>query len=295
MIVASQNDALLAKLDPSGAVVWETTIGESSHDIVGGLALDAADDLYVVGWTDSANFPTTLPPIVGTSGTVRFRKAFVMKVSGADGSLLLSRAIDGDHADEGSAIAIDADGNLVIGGTTGSTDFPTTAGAYQDGPNSPLYIDTDGFVMKLTPDLETVLYCTYFGGYDDDVISFLKLDPGGDLVLGLRTSSDDLPLPGAVLTDPQDISIARRKADGSAVEVGTYLGGSEGASLQGMALDAAGFVYLVGTTQSLDFPTTPIPIETADAGGDGRRNGNGGTLPAFAVVLSVALRLRRRR
>ena len=146
-IANHQNDIVVAKLDPEGAILWEKPITGDDHDY--------AED--IVGWTDSENFPVT-PDAMNSVLVVR--DAFLMKMSPLDGTILYCTFLGGDYVDAGNGITLNSDGEIYIVGTTGSTDFPTV-NAYQSEPSAPLYIYTDAFVTKLNPAGTSILYSTY--------------------------------------------------------------------------------------------------------------------------------------
>ena len=134
----------MTKLNPAGSgLVYSTYLGGSGDDYGDGIAVDAAGDAYVTGLTASTNFPTTAGAFQTIFG--RFHDAFVTKLNPAGSGLLYSTYLGGSGYDEGYGIAVDAAGTAYVTGHTYSTNFPTTAGAFQTthaGGN-------DAFVTKL--------------------------------------------------------------------------------------------------------------------------------------------------
>ncbi|MCI0389221.1 MAG: SBBP repeat-containing protein [Acidobacteria bacterium] len=133
-------DVFVAKLDPaaSGAasLVYSTYIGGNDADEGHRIAVDALGAVYVVGRTASTDFPTSLGALQTVFGGVR--DVFVTKLDPAVSgmaSLVYSTYLGGSDNDEGEGIAVDASGNAFITGTTRSTDFPTTSGAFQTAHN----------------------------------------------------------------------------------------------------------------------------------------------------------------
>src|SRR3989454_9366094 len=108
-------------IDP--VLAYSTYLGGSGGDQGFGIAADAVGNAYVTGFTGSTNFPTTAGAFGG--GGV---DAFVTKLS-PTGALVYSTYLGGSGGDEGRGIAVDVAGNAYVTGSTGSTDFPTTAGA----------------------------------------------------------------------------------------------------------------------------------------------------------------------
>ncbi len=249
-------DILIAKLDADGTPLWSVPVGadNSVHDHAGGICLDAAGDLWVAGWTSSESFPTTPDALDDTPSFAG--DVFVMKLASADGSILYSTLIGGDYVDRGYDICIDDAGAIYVTGFTGSTDFPTTPDAYQPEPSAPLYIFQDAFVVKLSPDGRTLLYSTYFGGFEDDWGENIAVDADGNIVISGTTDAEDFPLANPIQSTPDRIFVSKLSADGSEVLFGTYFGGENIDYLRGMDLDPLGNVYLTGTTRSVSFPTT---------------------------------------
>lgn len=246
-------DILIAKLDPDGVVQWALPITGDRHDYATDILADGSGQVYVTGWTDSDDFPI----VNGLEGTLTgFRDAFVMKLSAASGAILYSTYLGGDYTDEGQGIALTDAGEIIIVGSTKSTDFPTL-NAYQAAPSAPLHVYKDAFITKISEAGDAILYSTYFGGYKNDTAEHVALDAGGDIVISGETDAVDFPLVDPVQSAPHDIFVARFSPDGSRLEFSTYFGGGDLDRLGGMAMDTDGNVILVGSTRSADFPTTP--------------------------------------
>ncbi len=249
-------DILVIKLDADGTPLWTLPIvGDPlEHDYPTDITLDNSNNVWVTGWTSSESFPI----VDGFDDTLTgFVEVFIMKLDPADGSILYSTFLGGDYADRGEGITIGESGEVYVVGTTGSTDFPTTPDAYQSEPSAPLYIYTDAFITKLSPDGRTILYSTYFGGFKDDWAQNVALDPDNNIVFSGKTNADDFPLENPLMSDPNSIFISKLSADGSTLMFSTYFGGEDLDGLGGMAIDSENYVYITGSTRSIDFPTTP--------------------------------------
>ena len=248
-----ENNFVVARLDASGEVVWTTEVEGHNHDVAGDLVLDGLGRLLITGWTDSDDFPTT--PDAMDATLTGFRDVFLMKLSPVDGSIVYSTLLGGDYTDEGHGLALNDEGEIYIVGTTGSTDFPTVD-AYQSEPSAPLYIYTDVFITRLSPDAKVIRYSTYFGGFEDDTGGKIGLDADGNIIIAGGTNSDDLPLVDAVSLTPNDMFVSKLSADGSALLFSTYFGGEDDDALAAMVVDAEGHAYLTGSTRSIGLPTT---------------------------------------
>jgi hypothetical protein len=171
----------------------------------------------------------------------------------------------------GDAIALDASNNAYVTGTTSSTDFPTTPGAFQTAYGGGDYFG-DAFVTKLSADGSALVYSTYLGGSSDDRGSGIAVDALGDAYVTGDTSCVPwltctfiTPTPGAFQTTYAgggDAFVAKLNTVGSALIYFTYLGGSgsdAGTYSEAdafVAVDASGNAYVTGRTGSSDFPTT---------------------------------------
>ena len=156
----SGGDAFVAKLNASGSgLVYSTYLGGSGRNLGYGIAVDAAGNAYVTGWTDCSDFPTTAGAFDTTYSGSRYN-AFVAKLNASGSGLVYSTYLGGSGRDQGLSIAVDAAGNAYVTGQTESSDFPTTAGAfdttYQGGD--------DAFVAKLNASGSGLVYSTYLGG-----------------------------------------------------------------------------------------------------------------------------------
>jgi sugar lactone lactonase YvrE len=248
-------DVFVTKLNPTGTgLVYSTYIGGTASDTGRGIALDNAGNAYVTGFTSSINFPVTVNTF--TSG----QHAFALKL-GSTGNIVYSTALAGNSNDAGLAIAADASGSAYIAGSTNSTTFPVTVGSYKTTFGG----GGDAFVAKLSSTGQ-ISYATYLGGSANDFATSIAVDASGDAFVGGTTSSANFPTTvGAYATTfagVQDAFVVKLNPAGSLLAYATLLGGSSAESLTGLAIDAAGNCYVTGSTQSVDFPTTPGAFST---------------------------------
>jgi hypothetical protein len=111
-------DAFIARLNTSGSLTYSTYFGGSGTDVATGLALDSSGNAYVAGYTSSVNFPTTAGAPQPTYGG-GFYDAFLMKIA-ASGSLTYATLSGGTGDDVVNAVAVDANGNAWVAGSTDS-------------------------------------------------------------------------------------------------------------------------------------------------------------------------------
>ena len=163
-----------------------------------------------------------------------------------------STYLGGSGIDDGNGIAVDATGAVYVSGSTSSLDFPTV-NAVQPTRNQ----GEDIFVAKLTPDGTALVYATYLGGSDHDVVADIAVDAAGAAYISASTYSSDFPTVQALQPANRggsDAVVAKLSADGSRLIYSTYLGGSSPEASAGIAVDLAGAAYIAGTTESPDFP-----------------------------------------
>lgn len=255
--IAGSSDTFVTKMNASGtALVYSTFLGGSGLDLGSGIAVDGAGNAYVIGQTLSTDFPVTAGAYQTSLGGNR--DAFVTKLS-ADGSrLIYSSYLGGSSVDSGIAIAVDASGNAYVTGSTSSSNFPVTAGAFQTAGGDTL---GDVFVTKLNASGSALIYSTYIAGNSIDEGFAIALDDSGSAYVAGRTFSADFPTtPGAFQTASNgsaEAFVLKLNADGASLVYSTYLGGSGSDTGKGIAVDDSGNAYVVGLTFSTDFPVTP--------------------------------------
>jgi hypothetical protein len=173
-----------------------------------------------------------------------------------DPVLQFSSYLGGSTGDAGNAIAVDLEGNVYIAGSTYSSNFPTTAGAFDTGFGGV----RDAFVSKFDPTGSDLIYSTFLGGSSDEGALAVTVDFGGNAcVCGFTDSSNFPTTVGAYDRTPagQDAWLTKLNASGSGLVYSTLLGGTAAESALDLAVDQAGNAYLTGFTASGDFPTTP--------------------------------------
>jgi hypothetical protein len=116
---------------------------------------------------------------------------------------------------------------------------------------------TDAFVTKVRADGSAIVYSTYLGGSGADAGSSITVDTSGNVYLTGSTASNNFPTVHPLqssLAGSQAAFVSKLKADGSALDYSTYLGGSGSDAGSSIAIDMAGNAYITGQTNSPDFP-----------------------------------------
>ncbi|NOZ29170.1 MAG: hypothetical protein GXP39_14130 [Chloroflexi bacterium] len=250
-------DVFVARLSTNGTVlIYATFLGGRSTDLGRGIAVDTARRIYVTGTSFSSDFPTT-PSAFDTTQNGDY-DVFVVRLNAAYGVLDYATFLGGSESDWGHAIAVDGTGSAYVTGETESTNFPTTQGAF-DATHSTTP-GPDAFVAKLNMDGNGLLYSTFLGGEGFERSCSIVVGENGEAYLVGQTHSPDFP----ITTDAFDTTynggldtfVAKLNAYGTALDYATFLGGSESDWGRSIAVDRAGSAYVIGETQSTNFPTT---------------------------------------
>ena len=187
-------------------------------------------------------------------------------------STFLSGSGDANEALLGTsanAIAVDGEGNAYVTGSTLSTNFPVTTGAFQatDPGASPTI-----FVSKLNAAGTALIYSTYLGGNADDNASAIAVDADGDAYIAGQTASQNFPVTAGALQTTNNATagakitaiVTELNPTGTDLIYSTYLGGSTWDGATAITVDAAGEAYVAGQTSSTDFPVTQGAIQTTN-------------------------------
>ncbi len=259
-------NAFVAKLSPAGnTLLFSTYLGGSGSDTAYGLAVDASGNAYVTGDTTSPNFPAANFQKINRGS----QNAFAVKIGSTGSALIYSTYLGGNSIDHGAAIAVDASGAAYLTGSTYSTTFPVSSGAYQ----SALAGGQDAFVAKLSADGNSLVYGTFLGGSggstgNPESGQGIAVDSQGNAYVAGETSSANFPVLGGVqtaLNGSLDAFAAKFGPTGTLV-YSTYLGGSSIDVANGIAVDSSGGIYLAGYTISNDLPVTSNALQPAYGG-----------------------------
>ncbi|HEX4007052.1 MAG TPA: choice-of-anchor D domain-containing protein [Acidobacteriaceae bacterium] len=232
--------------------------GDREGDAANAVATDAQGNAYVTGFTDSSDFPVS-SPYDGTYNS-EFEMAFVSKINADGSAFVYSTFLGGTWDDVGQSIAADTSGNAYIAGGTRSSDFPLV-NPIQNGSFINQFGQWHGFVTKIAPSGESLVYSTYLGGTGEDYAFAIAVDPSRNVYIAGYTSSQDFPTVNplqaknkATTTNPLTGFVSKINPGGTAFVYSTYLGGSYSDVVYGIAADKAGNAYATGQALSSNFP-----------------------------------------
>jgi hypothetical protein len=226
------------------------------------MAVDAAGNTYLTGaslWWDLEPVNAIREKITHGASALYGDEAFAIKLA-PNGSVVYATYLGGDGYDRGVKVAVDGSGNAYFTGQTGSSDFPTSATAFQRMPlTDASFFDQDVFLTKLSP-TGALVYSTYFGSTAD--VLDLAVDSSGKAYVSGITSSPGFP--GTIDERPQHRAwfsgggfVAKFNGDASGTEFVTLLGAESGqATPHSIALDETGAVYVGGGMGGATMMTT---------------------------------------
>jgi len=277
--------AFVTKFSASGdqqVYLWKFGAAERGFDkgsTAASIAVDSEGFAYITGRTNSIVFPVMNPYQATCRESDDYdctgSDAFIVKVNQAGNGITYGTYLGGSSAgsewgtgsDEGKAIAVDSEGYIYVAGVTFSPDFPVV-NAFQSAPGG-MDNFADGFLVKLTPQGNTIVYSTYLGGEAWEELLGLAVDSNGKVYVAGFTSSNNYPV-SADAIQPNTASVVcivgsterycyegvltAFNANGT-LATSTYLGGDNDDIVSGIALHGSA-IYMAGKTESYDLPTT---------------------------------------
>lgn len=287
-------DVGILKYDSAGKVLlYASYLGGAFAESAHSLVMDSNEDLIILGTTSSLNLPVTASAFQKTyAGGVldaeqvypyaKGSDIFVARIS-RDGKTLKGCTYLGGSANDGlnpatsalymnygdgmrGDIITDTDHNVYFSSVTSSTDFPSvaTGTSYHGGL-------TDAILVKMNPDLSSVIFSAFMGGDDVDAAHTLKLDAQRNIFVGGGTQSINFPTTADAVQKNSaggvEGWIAKVNQTGASILHATYTGRSEYDQLFFLDLDPDENIYVFGQTTSSDFIKFPANVFSQDNGG----------------------------
>ncbi|MCX6182145.1 MAG: gliding motility-associated C-terminal domain-containing protein [Bacteroidetes bacterium] len=272
-------------IDPE--MVYASFSGSNSDNRGYTATYDNAGFMYIGGTSFGIGYPVTAGAYQSTfsGGPI---DVVVSKYS-ADGSkFLFSTYIGGRGTEEPHSMVVDKNNQLLIFGSTGSSDFPTTNSAYDrtfnGGSSVTLNVlltydsGSDIYVTKLNAAGSALIGSTYIGGNQNDgfndefYISGLTFnygdlfrgeiitDNGGNAYIATTTRSSNFPIIGGFQSNygggGHDGVVMKLNKNLSALVWSSFLGGSDDDAAYSMQFDSKNDIYISGGTSSANFPTS---------------------------------------
>jgi len=252
-------DAFIAKYNPSGSLVYSTYLGGGTENAGTGITVDAAQNIYVTGYTDSIDFPMKNPVQGSCRGCSQFYDAFITKFDPTGSSLVYSTYLGGSTENGASGIALDSQNNVYVTGITDSSNFPLVHPFQSSCLACPDYM---AFVTELNAAGTAWVYSTYLGGSRQNVSNSIAVDSSGNAYIAGYTVAPDFPVQNAYQSTCSSCSnssfsdaFVAKFAAGGTLAYSTFLGGPLVDIATGIAVDASGNAYVTGFTNSTSFPT----------------------------------------
>jgi len=249
-------------IDP--VVSYASYLGGFTTDIGYGIVVDSAGSFYVAGQTASGDFPKQGPYQPANAGG---DDVFVSKFD-STGSLVYSTFLGGTGIDQGRDIALDdSSKNVFITGSTASSNFPTTVGAYEESDPS----GTDAFATRLNALGNGLVYSTYLGGSSTDTGRGIAVDGSGNAYVTGETASSNFPLLNPIQASRVGISdafVTKLDTTGTNIVYSTFLGGADLDAGRDIVVDGSGNAYVTGMTRTafnIKNPLQPTIGSGADA------------------------------
>ena len=261
------NDAFVLRVNHNGSqLLYSGFLGGGEEDEGSDLVLDAGSNAYVTGGTESSTFPVNSQSYDFTFNGQR--DAFLCKLNRAGSSLRYSSFIGGENWDSGMSLDIDRHKNVYLAGTTDSPNFPTTAGAFDESHNG----GYDAFVLRMNPSGEDLLFSTYLGGAGSEKYEAgIAIDSQGAVYVTGDTYSEDFPTTQGAHSEKSegagDAYLVKLGAEGDLLIYSSFIGGELDDGGRVVAVDPSGDAWVLGDTQSTDFPTVGQIYQNDHAGG----------------------------
>ena len=258
-------------IDP--VLTFSTYLSGSSQDIAYAIAHDQNGLIYVAGATNSTDFPLAGAPTqtaAGGSGDVWV--AQINPNAPAGQAFLFTTYVGGTSTETFGGLAVSPKGDIYLSGSTESTNFPVTSGAYQSSlTNAP---NTNAFVVWINSS-QSLAYSSYLGGSSPDVAHGIAIDSHhGRIWITGGAQSNNFPTVAAFQSSfvgAQDMFVAGfdpSQSGTNSLIYSSYLGGTNWDTGRGIAVAADGTLWIAGGTYSFDAPLASAYQANYHSGGD---------------------------
>jgi len=292
------SDGFVAKISPSGQLLWSTVLGGPNFDRIYAMELDDQGAIYVAGRA-GIGFPVTAGAFQTQFGggqpgqPYEEQDGFVCKLA-PEATRIVFCSYFGTGANEPVRdIAIDPQGNIYLAAHVQSTNpYPAAwfTSAFQRTPAGGF----DGVIAKIAPDGSRVIWASYLGGSGDEAGEpSIRLSPDGTVNVFYITFSPNMPTPNGFAKTRRgtnDAYVAKFSPDGSNLLFGTYVGGdqAEVSETHNLAIDPQGNLIVAAGTLSPNFPGTSGGFQATYGGTGGGSTGANSNYPGDGFVAKIS-------
>jgi hypothetical protein len=277
-------------------VLASTYIGGSDKEEARGIVVDSNGNIFVCGATESSDFPVTMNAFQsqyrgGTEMPYGSGDGFIVKLNN-DLEMVSSTFLGGSGHDFCNSICINSVGNIIVTGSTSSSNFPVSEDAYDSNHDNGGYFKDDVFITKLNNDLSDLIASTFIGGSNDDYSESISVDSSNYIFIGGWTGSSNFP----TTLNAYDSSFGGGYYDGFISKLNddltdlissTYTGGNQWDFCYTLNLDKDDNVYVSGHTASLNYPTSSTAYCRNYQGAGGPNIGDDAFISKFSNNLSI--------
>ena len=254
----------VSKLNAAGtAILYSTYLGgmtpaanSSGGDRGNAIAVDINGDAYITGTTESTDFPTVNAMQPHNGGT---QDAFITKLNPTGSALLYSTYLGGSDFDGAAGITVDQAANAYVVAFSSSTNFPTSSVSHHVFGQG-----TGGHILKISPTGSSLMYSVVIADSNPTAIA---IDSSGSVYL-TGSAGPNFPTVNPFQTGTRGSGaafVSKLDPTGMALVYSSYLGGYNDFGIA-IAVDNLGSAYIIGSTASPDFPTTPGAFQPAYEG-----------------------------
>ena len=292
----------LADYDPCSSLIIDpilifSTYSGSTADNWGSTATPGEHGtLYSAGVTNPTALKGVFPATTGAF-QVDYGGIYdigILKYDSTGSKLLYATYLGGSNSESPHSLVVNKDNDLLVLGTTGSSDFPTTSNAfdrtYNGGTSEENVIEydlgTDLFVARISADGRQLLASSLFGGaandginpsasplvvnYGDELRGDIISDEDNNIYISTVTSSANFPVANcfglSYLGGLTDALLLKLNPDLSQIVWAGFLGGNGADASHTIKFDLDGNLVVGGGSSSLDFPTTAGTYQPIHAG-----------------------------